>query len=279
MYRLLFILFGSFLSLSLSSQVWQDDLLKTKPKPTTADKVDAFEAYREMHPYIKGNGYKPYARELDFVTQRISNNTAFKANALYIEWKKEQEKHAFSKTKSTANWVAKGPINTPIILSNGKNRGNGRVNCIAFDPINSDIIWVGSPAGGLWKSTDGGDSWSTNTDDLPVLGVSHIAIDPSNTQTMYIVTGDANATDTYSIGILKSTDGGGTWNTTGLSYTVEQEETVNKVIINPEFTDSLYAVTNSNIMISADGGNSWNIAGTIGRWRDIELKPNNRNVL
>ena len=38
--------------------------------------------------------------------------------------------------------------------------------------------------------------------------MSHIAIDPNNNQIMYIVTGDANATDTYSIGILKSTDGG-----------------------------------------------------------------------
>ena len=279
MYRLLLILVGSLFSLSLLSQSWQDNLLKTNPNATTSDKTEAFEAYKRTHPYIKGNGYKPYARELDFVIPRIGKNTTFNANSLYIEWKKEQEKYAHSKTKSTANWVAKGPINTPIILSNGKNRGNGRINAIAFDPIDANIIWVGSPAGGLWKSLDGGDNWTTNTDNLPVLGVSHIAIDPINNQIMYIVTGDANATDTYSIGILKSTDGGGTWNTTGLSYTVEQEKTVNKVIINPVFTDSLYAVTNSNIMISADGGNTWSISGSIGRWRDIELKPNDRTVL
>ena len=72
---------------------------------------------------------------------------------------------------------------------------------------------------------------------------------PNNNQIMYIVTGDAYATDTYSIGILKSIDGGNTWNTTGLSYIISDEKTVNKVIINPNFTDSLYAVTNSNILI------------------------------
>ena len=65
-------------------------------------------------------------------------------------------------------------------LSNGKKRGNGRVNCIAFDPVDANIIWVGSPAGGLWKSIDGGNNWTTNTDNLPVLGVSHIAIDPND---------------------------------------------------------------------------------------------------
>ena len=178
-----------------------------------------------------------------------------------------------------SNWIAKGPINTPIILYNNKKRGNGRVNCIAFDPVDPNIIWVGSPVGGLWKSSDGGNNWTTNTDNLPVMGVSHIAIDPNNTQIMYIVTGDAMASDTYSIGVLKSTDGGTTWNTTGLSFSVDQQQTVNKIIIHPDYSDSLYAVTNSNIRISADGGNNWQIVGTIGRWRDIEFKPDNPSVL
>ena len=84
-------------------------------------------------------------------------------------------------------------------------------------------FWVGSPARGLWKSIDAGANWSTNTDDLPVIGVSHIAIDPVNNQKMYTVTGDAYGSDTYSVGVLKSIDGGGTWNTTGLSYTVNQK--------------------------------------------------------
>ena len=95
------------------------------------------------------------------------------------------------------------------------------MNCIAFDPFDANIIWVGSPAGGLWKSVDGGANWTTNTDNLPVIGV-HIAINPDNNQIMYIVTGDAYATDTYSIGVLKSTDGGQSWNTTGISYSVDQ---------------------------------------------------------
>jgi photosystem II stability/assembly factor-like uncharacterized protein len=215
---------------------------------------------------------------MDFILERTSNNNTFKPNSLYIEWEKEQSKYANEKSSSTANWISKGPINTPIIMSNGKKRGNGRVNCITFDPVDPDIIWVGSPAGGLWKSVDGGSNWTTNTD-LPVIGISHIAIDPNNNQVMYIVTGDANATDTYSIGILKSTDGGLTWNTTGLSYTVDQGKTVNKVIINPNHTDSLYAVTNSNILISADAGLNWQTVGAIGRWRDIEFKPNNPNVI
>ena len=268
-----------FFSIFSYSQIWEDELLRVNSTPTVEEKGKAFEEYRSIHPYTKGNGFKPYAREMDFILERTSNNNTFKPNSLYIEWQKEQSKYANEKSSSTANWISKGPINTPIIMSNGKKRGNGRVNCITFDAVDPDIIWVGSPAGGLWKSVDGGSNWTTNTDDLPVIGISHIAIDPNNNQLMYIVTGDANATDTYSIGILKSTDGGLTWNTTGLSYTVDQGKTVNKVIINPNHTDSLYAVTNSNILISADAGLNWQTVGAIGRWRDIEFKPNNPNVI
>ena len=279
MNKLTIILVTTFFSLSISGQVWEENLLKTNSNPTSADKFEAFENYRKIHPYTKGNGYKPYAREMDFITERVADNSSFKANALYIQWKKEKIKYSNLKQSSAASWVSMGPINTPISISSGKKRGNGRVNCIAFDPTDPEIIWVGSPAGGLWKSINGGNNWTTNTDDLPVIGVSHIAIDPNDNQTMYIVTGDADATDTYSIGILKSIDGGNSWDTTGLSYLVNQTKTVNKVIINPNFTDSLYAVTNSNILISADAGNSWQIVGAIGRWRDIEFKPDNSNVL
>ena len=269
------ILIATFFMLSLSAQIWEDNLIKKTGRPTISEKFEKFENYRKTHPYTKGNGYKPYARELDFITKRVADNSVFKPNALYTEWKK------YNNTKKTtgSNWIAMGPINTPIILSNGKKRGNGRINCIAFDPINHNTIWVGSPAGGLWKSIDGGSNWTTNTDNLPVIGVSHIAIDPNNNQIMYIVTGDAYATDTYSIGILKSTDGGLTWNTTGLSYTVNQTQTVNKVIINPNFTDSLYAVTNSNILASSDAGATWQSVGPVGRWRDIEFKPDNANII
>ena len=94
----------------------------------------------------------------------------------------------------------------------------------------------------------------TTSDDLPVLGVSSIAVDPNNTDIIYIATGDANASDTYSIGVLKSIDQGDTWSTTGLSYNVSANKRVNKILINPNNTDSVFAATNTNIMLSADGG-------------------------
>ena len=171
------------------------------------------------------------------------------------------------------------PTNVPIILSNGKNRGVGRINAIAFDPYDQNIIYVGSPGGGFWKSIDGGANWVTTSDDLPVLGVSSIAVDPNNTDIIYIATGDANASDTYSIGVLKSIDQGDTWSTTGLSYNVSANKRVNKILINPNNTDSVFAATNTNIMLSVDGGISWNNCAPLGRWRDIEFMPGNPNIV
>lgn len=261
----------------IQAQIWEDNIISNNTLPSLEEKNNAFQDYRAKNKYTKGNGFNPYARQMDFSLQRNSKNTIFNPTTLYVEWKKEKEKRLTQ--TSNANWVPKGPVNTPIILANGKKRGNGRVNCIAFDPFNENIIWVGSPAGGLWKTTDGGSNWSTETDNLPVIGVSHIAIHPTKPDTMYIVTGDAHASDTYSIGILKSIDGGTTWSTTDLSYNTTQLKTVNKVIINPNYPDSLFAITNSAILLSSDGGQNFNAVGIVGRWRDIEFKPGDPSTI
>ena len=108
---------------------------------------------------------------------------------------------------------------------------------------------MGSPGGGLWKTTDGGLNWTTNTDNLPVLGVTDILINPTNTDIMYIATGDAHGSDTYSVGVLKSTDGGITWDTTGLSYNISQSKEISKLEMNPNYPDSIFAATGENLML------------------------------
>tara|TARA_X000000950_G_scaffold105997_1_gene133460 strand:+ start:1728 stop:4301 length:2574 start_codon:yes stop_codon:yes gene_type:complete len=276
MLRFLLLSISLFFIQSLYAQVWEDNLRKTISSPSIEDKINAFNKHRESMPYEKGNGYKPYARELDFVEKRVSNDRTFPHLALYNEWIKEKGK---SEKASNSNWKPLGPTNVPIILSNGKNRGVGRINAIAFDPYDQNIIYIGSPGGGFWKSIDGGANWMTTSDDLPVLGVSSIAVDPSNTDIIYIATGDANASDTYSIGVLKSVDQGDTWTTTGLSYNVNANKRVNKILINPNNTDSVFAATNTNIMLSVDGGMSWNNCAPLGRWRDIEFMPGNPNIV
>lgn len=263
-------------SLFSYSQTWKENALKENKNATFFDFKKSFDDYRSLIPYTKGNGYKPYARTIDFLEPRVDEDGTFPGNALWEEWLIIKNNKS---SKSSSNWSPLGPFDVPIILSNNKKRGNGRINCIEFDPFDEDVFWVGSPGGGLWKTTDGGLSWNTNTDNLPVLGVSDILIHPTNTDIMYISTGDAHGSDTYSIGVLKSTDGGITWDTTGLSYNVSQSNEISKLEMNPNYPDSIFAVTGDNILLTVNGGDNWTVVGPNGRWRDIHYKPGNTNVL
>ena len=127
------------------------------------------------------------------------------------------------------------------------NPGIGRINVIAREPGNPQTIYIGSPSGGLWKTTDEGANWLTLTDNQPVLGVSAIEIDYTNTDIIYIGTGDKDAADNYSVGVLKSTDGGTTWNTTGLDWTINQNRTIAKLIMNPDDPSILFAATTNGL--------------------------------
>ena len=66
------------------SQIWEDQLLKENPNATVFDKEIAFNKYKNEVKYTKGNGYKPYARNLDFILQRTSDGKGI-PNGNYIQ--------------------------------------------------------------------------------------------------------------------------------------------------------------------------------------------------
>ena len=71
-----------FISLSLTGQIWEEELRKTNHNPSVNERFEAFENYRLTNPYIKGNGFKPYARQIDFILERSFENNVFKKNAV-----------------------------------------------------------------------------------------------------------------------------------------------------------------------------------------------------
>ncbi|MFL5754463.1 MAG: PKD domain-containing protein [Bacteroidia bacterium] len=171
----------------------------------------------------------------------------------------------------SSTWAAVGPMGAPA----GGNAG--RLNVIRFDPTNANTMYVCAPAGGLWVTTNGGTSWTTNTDQLAVIGCSDIAIDPTNTQIMYLATGDGDAGDTPSIGLLKSTNGGTTWSATGLSFAASAGISIRRVKINPNNTQQILVATNTGIYRSTNGGTTFGAAVITNSIRDMELNPLNPN--
>ncbi|MFN8368365.1 MAG: PKD domain-containing protein [Candidatus Kapaibacterium sp.] len=282
-----------FIGITLRSQTtqtipqWQQ--LMQKPSSTFYEIQKAFNEYEPTHTHEKGDGCKAFRRWENFWESRLLPDGSFPTgkelwNAVVTkreqkrlaEIQKKKIKQKGSKLQTPlANFTLIGP--STVIPTNG---GAGRLNSMTFDPQNTNILWVGSPGGGLWKSTNGGASWAVSgSDQLSTLGISAIAIDPTNSSIMYIGTGDRDATDTYGVGLLMSTDGGTTWNSTSLNWSLTNLRTLNVIRINPSNTQVIIASSNIGIHKSTDGGATWTQPLSGVNVKDIELAPNNPNTM
>ncbi|MEM7037829.1 MAG: T9SS type A sorting domain-containing protein, partial [Bacteroidota bacterium] len=151
---------------------------------------------------------------------------------------------------------------------------------------------VGVAQGGVWKTTDGGTTWTPLTDDLPMLRVSDIAVDPTDPDIMYIAMGDyayfgAGLTlddrkrhTHYGLGIYKTTDGGQSWNPTGLSIAQTDFDfsLTRRTLIHPTNTSTLLAAGTHGVYRSTDAGGSWTQINDSLIW-DLEADPANPNIV
>ena len=217
-------------------------------------------------------GFFQYKRWEWFMEPRVQANGQ-RFNPARVWQEMEQYNKLYPKTASAGNWTFIGPSATGALA------GAGRLNFIRIDPNNASTLYVGSPGGGLWKSTNGGTSWTTNTDELAqVIGCTDLAIDPTNSNIMYLATGDGDGGDTYSVGILKTTDGGQTWNTTGLSFYMANFRQISKILINPANTNVILAATSAGVYRSDDGGVTFTKVQN-GSFKDMEFKPGDPNTV
>jgi photosystem II stability/assembly factor-like uncharacterized protein len=167
-------------------------------------------------------------------------------------------------------WTPMGP--SPV--QQGTSQVNGRVSAIAINPNNANLVYQGSSGGGVWKTLNGGSTWTPLTDQQSSLGTgepSAIGIDPSNTNTVYAGTSGRFVLN-ISKGILKSTDGGGSWivlgsgfpsGNTGNAQTLFSGQNINVIIVDPANSNILYLGASNGLFRSTDGGRNWTI-GTNG---------------
>ena len=264
--KIIFLIAVIFSAQFVTAQPWLQSI--KKPNPTFAETKAAAAIYFKQHPPTEGEDdiYAQYKRWEWWNEARLlpdgnypnADVNSEERSKYFASLKKNKALFGaittFGAPTFTGNWVNNGPTN-----DNGDTyTGVGRVNCIAFHPTNANIFWVGTPSGGLWKTTDGGNTWATNTDTtLPFLGITSIIIDPTNENTIYLATGDGDGGDTYSVGVLKSTDGGISWNKTGLSWTQNDLRKIHKLIINPQNPNTLIAATSVGVYKTINGGANW----------------------
>ena len=174
---------------------------------------------------------------------------------------------------NSVSWASMGPA--PIdnnAAADGYKYGlvTGRINALAADPSNPQVAYAGSTAGGLWKTTSccsASTSWAPLWEgkDFVSQAVSAIAIDPANPQVVYAGTGDADAGDQFSSGIMKSSDGGASWAQLGAHVfapfaagtPTEIDQSVSAIAIDPRNTSTVAAGTRYGFYLSRDGGSTW----------------------
>ena len=225
-------------------------------------------------------GYELYKRWEDYMAPRVyPSGDKTLASRAYEEYKQylSQNQNTQGRLNNNAStmsstWQAVGPFGDPT----GGNAG--RINAVRFDPVATNGIWICTPDGGLWNTSNSGANWSTNTDLLGVIGNSDVVFDPTNSQIMYMATGDGDAGDSYSIGILKSTNGGSTWINSGLTWAVSLGNKIYKMLINPLNANVLFAATTNGLYRTTNAGTTWNVVQS-GSFTDIEYKPGDTTTI
>jgi protein involved in polysaccharide export with SLBB domain len=190
-------------------------------------------------------------------------------------------------------WAPVGP--SPI--KEGSGADNGLVTAIAVNPNNNNVIYLGTAVGGVWRSGDGGNTWTPIFDHLPALGIGEpggIAIDPNNTDIIYVGTSGRDESaepDTIQqppAGLFKSTDGGASWIALGSGYPAGNtgnasqfvDHSINVIIVDP-VNGVVYLASDSGVFTSSDGGQNWQAATGISQdtWSlalDLSTPPNAR---
>lgn len=200
----------------------------------------------------------------------------------------DNQTNSFTQASIGGSWTLIGPTNV--------SGGVGRINRLAYHPSNSQILYAGSAGGGLFKTTTHGAAWSNVGSYLPSLGVSGIVVSHNNGNEVYVLTGDGDAFNgggftysygyiRYSVGILKSTDGGQSFQQTGdLPGSTGTNYVGFNLVQDPNNASVLIATTNRGIYRTSDGGTTWtrsdftNISDQR-RVYDIEYKPGSSTIV
>ena len=184
---------------------------------------------------------------------------------------------------------------TPDVFANLEWRNVGPVNMSGrvadVEGVSGDprILWVGSASGGVWKTTNGGLTFKPVFDEQPISSIGDIGLSPSNTDIVYVGTGESAVRNSVSFGngVYKTTDGGQSWTHLGL----EDTRHISKVLVHPTdpetvFVGALGHMSGPNeergVFRTRDGGASWEKVLYLDDRHgvaDMAMDPNNPKIL
>ena len=166
---------------------------------------------------------------------------------------------------------------------------SGRVTALAVPTPYRKTLYVGAAGGGVWKTSNGGTTWRQVGDSLRNQTVGDLAVAPSDTNVVWVGTGERNSlrSQSWGNGVHKSTDGGRTWHRMGLA----DSRSIARVVIHPANPDIVYVAAlghlwgpnnERGVYKTTDGGAHWSrilfVNDTTGA-TDLELDPANPEVV
>ena len=217
----------------------------------------------------KGVGYKQFQRWQYWAQRNLDDNgmviSPKDASKAYRKFQSQNE----NQRNVTGSYEEMGPlaaINTSTWSSH-----LGRVSALGLDPNDDTHILIGSPTGGIWKSTSTGEAWTPIFDDQSLIDVWSLEISHANSDHYWAGLSD---------GMVRSIDGGVTWiPVTGLDDT----DLYNTVTMHPTNANILFTIGQfeGNVYKSTNGGASFNLVYTTGgaNLYDLEIKPGSPNTI
>jgi photosystem II stability/assembly factor-like uncharacterized protein len=165
-------------------------------------------------------------------------------------------------------WKSVGPMATA-----------GRIKSIIVDPTTPNVIYAAAAAGGVWKSTNGGDSWMPMMDDANGIAMGTLAFDPSSPSTIYAGTGEqvTGANIFLGAGLLRSTNAGTTWEVVGLTSV----GSCSRIMIPPSQPSTIYVAgmnEHGGLWKSTDRGLTWKRIAGLDIY-DASLHPTNHSTI
>lgn len=223
-----------------------------------------------------------------FYFQRTYPSHSLPRDARRAAWdrKRRIEVNSPVGASDSGNWQPIGPSPTVPAFSNNWGLTSGRVNAVAVSPGNPRVVIAGSSTGGIWRSSNDGNSFVPVSDDQVDLAVGSIAFSKSSPSVIYAGMGDTKLGYLGS-GVLKSIDEGRSWSRVS-NTSLPSPGTISKIEVDPTNPNRVYVaqysklsgsrVTSSGFYISTDGGINWTRT-LVGAPRDIAVDPGNPNRL